>query len=368
MNKWPVKRLGEVANIVTGKIDVNKADTDGAFPFYTCGEKVLKINTSAFDGKSILIAGNGDFGVKYHSGGKFNAYQRTYVIKDILEKTINSRYLYFILSTKIAKFKMISQGGIIKYLRLPQLQDLDIPIPKSTIQKKIVKRLDAIREVQELCDTQIFKTEELFSSTLNVELKNINQTKIGRLEEFCDLITDGIHNTPTLVPAGGIPMLDSKDIDDLIIKSDNPSKFISEETDRILAQRCKPQKRDILISSRGTIGKIAMVGDQNFNIMGNIILIRTNKSKLTERFLMFYILVNRDEFLKLATGSSQKGLYLGRIRVFPVKIPNIKLQQQIIEKLDAIQNYKVLLLKQKSLLRELFGSVLYKSMNGEMDN
>jgi type I restriction enzyme S subunit len=55
---------------------------NGEYPFFTCSRKIFSINKYAFDCKAVLLAGNnasGDFNVKYYEG-KFNAYQRTYVI------------------------------------------------------------------------------------------------------------------------------------------------------------------------------------------------------------------------------------------------------------------------------------------------
>ena len=92
--------------------------------------------------------------------------------------------------------------------------------------------------------------------------------QIKKLSEICNLITDGVHNSPKYVESG-IPMLDSKHIkDDFSIDDQNPTKFISQETDNLLSKRCKPLANDLLISSRGSIGKIAIVKKgQNFNII-----------------------------------------------------------------------------------------------------
>ena len=73
-------RLGEFVSIKTGKLDANAADEDGIYPFFTCAENTLRINTAAYDCECVLVAGNGDLNVKYYNG-KFNAYQRTYIIE-----------------------------------------------------------------------------------------------------------------------------------------------------------------------------------------------------------------------------------------------------------------------------------------------
>lgn len=74
-----IKQLGELVNIRTGKLDANASDENGSYPFFTCSVTPLKINSYSYDTECVLVAGNGDLNVKYYNG-KFDAYQRTYII------------------------------------------------------------------------------------------------------------------------------------------------------------------------------------------------------------------------------------------------------------------------------------------------
>ncbi len=163
-----------------------------------------------------------------------------------------------------------------------------------------------------------------------------NGWELKKLSELSILITDGVHNSPQYVD-NGIPMLDSKHIDDHYnIDDSNPEKFISEETDNLLSKRCKPQKNDVLISSRGSIGKIAIVKEkQNFNIMGNIILIRSS-DKLNVKFLTYSISNSLEKLQKISKGAAQKGLYLNQVRDFEIPLPSLSEQERIISKLDLL--------------------------------
>ena len=158
--------------------------------------------------------------------------------------------------------------------------------------------------------------------------------EVKKLGDVCELITDGVHNSPPYVDIG-IPMLDSKHIDNSFqIDDSNPTKFISEETDQLLSQRCKPKENDILISSRGSIGKIAIVRKgQNFNIMGNIILLRLPKS-LDKKFIVYSLHSELKNIESIAKGVAQKGLYLNQIRNFPIPLPPLPKQKRIVAILD----------------------------------
>lgn len=171
-----------------------------------------------------------------------------------------------------------------------------------------------------------------------------------KLSDVCDLITDGVHISPQYEEEG-VPMLDSKNIiDGFKIDASNPTKFISNETDRLLSSRCKPKTNDILISSRGSIGKIAIVENgQDFNIMGNIILIRLPLNMDT-KFLAYSLFSNVKEFENLAQGVAQKGLYLNQVRNFKIPIPLLPIQQQIVSELDTLSD---IISKKKQQLADL---------------
>jgi type I restriction enzyme, S subunit len=140
--------LGDLVNIKTGKLDANAAVEGGKFPFFTCSGDVFAIDTYDFDCEVILLAGNnagGDFNVK-HAAGKFNAYQRTYVITVNEKKRVLYRFLYFQMLKSLKKFKAQSVGAGTKFLKLGMIQELKIELPSLDEQQRIVSTMDALRE------------------------------------------------------------------------------------------------------------------------------------------------------------------------------------------------------------------------------
>ncbi len=98
-------KLTEACNIVTGKLDANAAETGGKYPYFTCAPEPLAINTFAFDDDVILLAGNNASG-KFHCQrykGKFNAYQRTYVIT--VKQGYDIEYIYYNLKINLQNLK-----------------------------------------------------------------------------------------------------------------------------------------------------------------------------------------------------------------------------------------------------------------------
>lgn len=117
-----------LTSIITGKEDANFSVSDGKYKFFTCSNTPLLCNDYVFDSSSILIAGNGDFNVKHYSG-KFNAYQRTYVL------TPNRDYyalLYLSSLYRINSFKSSSSGSIVKFITKGDVENIPVFIPDDT--------------------------------------------------------------------------------------------------------------------------------------------------------------------------------------------------------------------------------------------
>ena len=140
--------LGSYVNIKTGKLDANAATENGAYPFFTCAKEIYAIDNYAFDCEAILLAGNnavGDFNVKHYKG-KFNAYQRTYVITVPDENRLSYRFLYFQMLKSLRRFKEQSVGAGTKFLKLGMIKDLEISLPSITKQIETASRLDSLLE------------------------------------------------------------------------------------------------------------------------------------------------------------------------------------------------------------------------------
>ena len=126
---WEVKNIKDLCNVVTGKEDANFATSNGKYAFFTCGDDVLKCDSYAFEGKAVLVAGNGNFNVKYYEGC-FNAYQRTYVL---FPK--NTDYIGMMHKSLIDSIKLFTQGAngsIVKFITKGDIENTKVIIPDNT--------------------------------------------------------------------------------------------------------------------------------------------------------------------------------------------------------------------------------------------
>ena len=141
MTEWQTKTLGEIVSIKTGKIDANKAVENGKYPFFTCAREISRIDDAPYEGKVVLVAGNGDLNVKYYEG-KFNAYQRTYFLTSLDEFSVLPKYIYFFMEHYLQILRTQSIGTTVKYIKMENLTDAIIPLPAIDEQHKIVELLE----------------------------------------------------------------------------------------------------------------------------------------------------------------------------------------------------------------------------------
>ena len=153
-------KLGDYVKIRTGKLDANASSESGQYPFFTCAIEPLKIESYSYDCECVLVAGNGDLNVKYYSG-KFDAYQRTYIIESMDKTFLDVQYLYFFMDKYLETLRSQSIGGVIKYIKLGNLTEADIFIPSIERQRKIVQILRKSRKLISLRKQQLAKLDEL---------------------------------------------------------------------------------------------------------------------------------------------------------------------------------------------------------------
>ena len=142
---YPVLPWNDVFNTTTGKLDSNAMVENGEYPFFTCAKEVFRIDRYAFDQEALLLAGNnaaGKYDVKYYKG-KFNAYQRTYVLG--LKQNWSYRLFQYQLEDKLEYLQQLSLGGLTKYLTMKILGELSFIIPSMDKQiefEQFVKQVD----------------------------------------------------------------------------------------------------------------------------------------------------------------------------------------------------------------------------------
>ena len=163
---YPVLKWNDVFITTTGKLDSNASVEKGAYPFFTCSKELLRIDTYAFDQEALLLAGNnaaGKYDVKYYAG-KFNAYQRTYVLS--LKENWSYRLFQYQLEDKLEYLQQQSLGGLTKYLTLKILGELEFVIPPEELQSEFEIFVTQVTKSKVAVQKALNETQILFDSLM----------------------------------------------------------------------------------------------------------------------------------------------------------------------------------------------------------
>ena len=161
----PKETLKTVFKFTTGKLDSNAANEGGKYPFFTCARETFAIDEYGFDCEALLLAGNNanaDYSVKYYKG-KFNAYQRTYVIS-VDETILTYKYAQVALEYMLGDLKRFSKGSNTKYLTMGILNRMPILVPSLGEQLRFATIVEAIDRQKARQRAHLAELDILFGS------------------------------------------------------------------------------------------------------------------------------------------------------------------------------------------------------------
>ena len=364
-------KLGEYVNIKTGKLDANASSENGKYPFFTCAIEPLRIDTYSYDCECVLVAGNGDLNVKYYSG-KFDAYQRTYIIESCDKSKLYVPYMYYFLDKYVETLRKLSIGGVIKYIKLGNLTDAEIPIPELSIQKKIVFNLDKVTHTIDTCNAILEKLDLLVKSRF-VEMfgdteVNSNNHPIHKLSDLCT-VSSSKRIYQEEQSSSGVPFLRISNLVELIDNDKFGSElFIPEEKyNELLENGLVPKPDDILVTSRGTLGKCYIIQkhDKFYFQDGMISWLYDIDKSITPLYLtlLFDTRNIKRQIENLQSGSTVAYLSIAMLKKLNIVVPPLALQEQFAAFVEQTDKSK-LAVKQvlekaetlkKALMQEYFG-------------
>ena len=317
-------KVGEITKIKTGKLDANASSTDGKYPFFTCSKDPLRINSYSYDCECVLVAGNGDLNVKYYNG-KFDAYQRTYIIEDTSNGLLYMPYLYHFLEGYIGELRKQSIGGVIKYIKLGNLIDVLVELPSIEKQKYIVNLINISLELIELRKKTIDKLDSLVKARF-IEMFGdpVSNSKHLPLKTLSQLGTFGRgvskyrpRNAPELLN-GPYPLIQTGDIanSELFIK--NYNNTYSEVG---LKQSKMWDKGTLCITIAANIAKTAIL---QFDACFPDSVVGFNGNNLTDNIFVHYWFSFFQEILEnQAPESAQKNINLKILSELQIITPDI---------------------------------------------
>ena len=331
-------KVGNITKIKTGKLDANASSPDGKYPFFTCSKDPLKINTYSYDCECVLVAGNGDLNVKYYNG-KFDAYQRTYIIEDDSNGLLYMPYLYYFLEGYIEELRKQSIGGVIKYIKLGNLTNALIELPPIEEQKYIVNLMNTSSELIDLRRETINKLDSLVKARF-VEMFRDEKHRM-LMSEVCSIITDGTHQPPKF-KREGIPFIFVSNVAEDRLTY-NAEKFIDQETYDELIKRTPIEIGDVLLSTVGSYGHPAVVkSEEKFLFQRHIAYLKPRREIVDSEFLHGAILSSdvQEQIEKAVKGIAQKTLNLSEIKKMVIPVPTMDRQKKFADFVQQVDKSK----------------------------
>ncbi len=349
-------KIGDICDVKTGKKDVNAENVDGKYPFFTCAQGIHKINTYTFDDEAVLVAGNGFFNVKYYKG-KFDAYQRTYVLHNF-KSNIRGKYLYYFINHRLDDITKDNRGSTIRYIRLGDITEQQVSLPPIEQQDKAIELLDqAIQEIS-LGSEKVSKSRLLVQKfkqailsaavtgklTENWRAKNYDDDtyqdfnlengeviQIPALWErraIGDFVLDieaGKNFTCPEVPVSG------NNVGIVKISAVTWGEFDEKETKTVedeskIDEKLFINKEDFLISRANTIelvGASVVVGEVRHKIMLSDKVWRVNFEDINKEYVNYYLKsrIGRSEIEARATGNQQSMRNISQSNFKAINLP-----------------------------------------------
>jgi len=361
-------RLGNYVKIRTGKLDANASCENGKYPFFTCSVEPLRINTYSYDCECVLVAGNGDLNVKYYNG-KFDAYQRTYIIESIDKSVLTVPYLYCFLDKYVETLRKQSIGGVIKYIKLGNLTEANIPLCNIEEQLQIVDILQKTNSLINDRKQQLTKLDELVKSRF-IELFGdiIRNDKGWKQYRFSDITTSRLGK-----------MLDAKQQTG---KSSYPYlanfnvQWFRFELDKLNVMDFNDEERkefelidgDLLVCEGGEIGRCAVWHNEMQPCFFQKALhrVRCNKEIILPDYIAYWFKYNCDHngFSDIEGAKATIAHLPGaKLKNLMVTVPSLPLQNQFATfveqtdklKLEVKKSLEKLETLKKSLMQQYFG-------------
>lgn len=365
-------KLGDYTYIKTGKLDANASSDNGRYPFFTCSKESLLIDTYSYDCECVLVAGNGDLNVKYYLG-KFDAYQRTYIIESNNKEKLLVRYLYYFLDKYVETLREQSIGGVIKYIKLGNLTEAHIPLPPLDKQRKIMAVLDKVSGLNAKRRQQLDKLDELVKSRF-IELfgdmfLNTMRWNEQPLESMADIVS-GITKGRKIKEQSMIkvPYMSVSNVKDGYIDW-TTVKTIEATEQEIEQYRLLPD--DVLMTEGGDpdkLGRGAIIKEplENCIHQNHIFRVRLNESMILPDFFAEYLKHQKSKRYFLGCAKQTTGIAsinMRQLKALPVLLPPLELQEQFVtfvtqtdkSKLAIQKSLEKLEILKKVLMQKYFG-------------
>ena len=269
----------------------------------------------------------------------------------VINKDFNPRFVYYNILAK-----PIENQGYARHFKF--LKEIQFTEKTLSVQTNIVTELDTIQSAIDNKKQQLSLLDEAVKSRF-IEMfgdkpVESGKWKVEKLEDVCDLITDGTHKTPNYQQKG-IRFISAKNIINGKIDLTD-TKFITEEEYKQIQKRCRVEKNDVLLTKSGSLGSSAIIDfDIPIGLFESLAVIKYKRNLLNGIFVKELLSAesSQKQFNNGVKGIAIKHLHLNVIAALKIPIPPIELQNDFASFVQQIDKSKFVVKQQIADLQEL---------------
>ncbi|WP_118803406.1 restriction endonuclease subunit S [Haemophilus haemolyticus] len=338
------KPLDEIANILNNARKPVKSSlrVSGNIPYYGANNIQDYVEGYTHEGEFVLIAEDGSASLENYSiqwaVGKFWANNHVHVVNG--KEKLNNRFLYHYLTNM--NFIPFLAGKERAKLTKAKLQQIPIPIPPLSVQTEIVKILDALTALTSELTSELILRRKQYEYYRE---KLLSEEELGKVGFEWKTLDEIFHLKNGYTPSkgikeywenGSIPWFRMEDIRE-------NGRILNTALQKVSESAVKGRKlfpaNSIIIATSATIGEHALItipflANQRFTVLS---LKPEYIDKFNIYFLYHYCFTLDDWCQKNTTMSSFASVDMNVFRRFPIPIPPLSVQTEIVKILDAFE-------------------------------
>lgn len=323
--KWTMVELGDVADIIKGSAITKKDTINGNIPVIAGGQQPAYYHNKANrNGDVITVSASGAYAgfVNYFETPIFASDCSTIQAKDVAK--VSTKYIFNILKAKQEDIYAFQQGGGQPHVYSKDLKKIKLPLPPIEVQKQIVEELEGYQKIISGAKQVV----ENWKPIIDVDPK-WEKVKLG--DKF--KIESG--GTPSSTEAsywnGDILWTTLADVPDSIETIRDTKRKITSEGLKNSSAKVLPVGT-VLVSSRATIGRVAIAGERLATNQGfkNVIVDKNNNPF----FIACCLASKKEEMESLASGGTFKEISKKDFSNLEINLPPLSVQEKIVEQID----------------------------------
>jgi type I restriction enzyme S subunit len=344
---------------------------EGKFSFYTSSSILSKyLNEFSFE-KTSLIFGTGGNASIHYCENPFSVSTDCLVAIAKDETKCDPKFVFYYLSGNINILEEGFKGAGLKHISKAFINEITIPLPPLSIQKRIAEILDAAdalrRKDQELLNKFDELSQAIFIDMFGDPVKNVKGWKLIPFVELFDSRLGKMLDAKKQNGEKKYKYLGNSNLQWFRYNLDNLSEMEFDENE---LEKFVLKKGDVLICEGGEVGRCAIWNNEMSNVYFQKAIHRARiiSNNITPEYtvMLFWFFAKFGGLNDYVTAATIAHLTGEKLKTIPIPVPPIEMQNSYKDAILKLNKQKELFAKSQYYSENLFQSLIQQSFNGEL--